>query len=1318
VKSGAVKLGNPFFVGGPGIIDDSGSMTFTGNGILAKSNTLEVITKITNGVPSATTFSGIIEGLGSLNKDGPGTLVLAAANAYTGTTHVSVGTLRVGAANAIPSASAVTVASGATLDLNNFSNTIGSLGGEGTVTLGTGAITSGADNTSTTFGGFISGNGGRLIKTGTGTFAVSGANTYTGGTTLLSGTLLVGNNSALGLGTLTLQNGTLQASAAVNVANSFTVNGAAMVGGGNDLTFTGAGSLSNTLIVTNTARTTIASSLSGSGALEEAAGTGMLLLMAPNNYSGGTTLRSGVLILFTDSALGSGSVALNGGILQANRALTLANPFTSGGQASIGGSNNLTFSGAGTLLTASTLAVANTATTTFSASISGGGALAETAGTGSLVLATANFYGGGTALNSGTLVLANAGSLGPGVLALNGGNLLSTVTLSLLNAFTVTGNPEIRGSFTFAGSGTLNSGGTLVVNNAATTTFQGPLAGMGSLQMAGTGTLVLSAANSYSGATTVNAGTLLLGVDNGIPSTSAVTVAAGGASLKLSVFDDTIGSLSGAGIVNLGSGILKTGDSTSTVFSGTIQGMGGLEKLGSGAFTLTTGSPFFNGTSVLTNGILAIGDSAALGNGKLFLNGGTIQASVSAISLDNTFTVNGPATIGGSNSIAFTKSGTLANTLTTTNTATTTFAGPLGGLGSLTVSANSGIVMLSSANSFSGSTTINSGTLQQGVPGALSLSSAVMMNGGILNLNNIDATIPSLTGSGSVNLGTGKLTTGDNTSTFFSGKISGSGGVIKVGTGTFSLAGNNDYGGATNIRSGIVQVESVNGIPQRSAVNVDQIGKLIIKSVDLTIASLSGSGDLTLGSGTLTTGGDNTDTIYSGAIGGPGSLRKVGSGKLTLIKSSTYQGTTVVAQGTLQLAADHTLPDNSHITVVAGAALDISGQNDFMAGSSITGTGSVSFSDGTANISGMYDLTGSTTGTQVIGGTVNFLSPVISLGNALVINKGLANFSSGAPILIPMLTLSGDGVLSGSDAITVSSEMSWTAGTMNGLGSTNIDSGGGGEARLDISGDATKYLTGSRTLNNRPGGHIIWMGTGGIWMSPNTSTRNGGAFDSDDDHHFFFNGASGDPPQVINTGTFNSKGTITLDHGVTFTNSGTVRILTGALNLADDYTQDGGSTTTANGAILKAGGMVNIVGGSLAVFGVVNGNVMNAGLLSGSGTINGSVINAGQINPGEAGTTSILTINGDYTQLASGVLNIRVGGHDPGSGYDQLIITGTATLDGTLNVRLVNFTPQSGDVFQILTFNLLSGTFAIRNIDSAFMDPPLYNPMDVTLQAI
>lgn len=136
------------------------------------------------------TLGGVVSGSSGITKAGGGTAIFSAVNTYTGTTSVNAGTLQIGVNNAIASGSAVTVASGATLNLNGMNDTIASLAGAGSVTLGGGELTTGSGG-GTTFSGVLSGSNGKLTKAGSSTFTLSGANTYTGATTINGGTLFV-----------------------------------------------------------------------------------------------------------------------------------------------------------------------------------------------------------------------------------------------------------------------------------------------------------------------------------------------------------------------------------------------------------------------------------------------------------------------------------------------------------------------------------------------------------------------------------------------------------------------------------------------------------------------------------------------------------------------------------------------------------------------------------------------------------------------------------------------------------------------------------------------------------------------------------------------------------------------------------------------------------------------------------------------------------------------------------------------------------------------------------------------------------------------
>jgi fibronectin-binding autotransporter adhesin len=144
----------------------------------------------TNG--NTSTISGVIQGAGGLTKAGAGTLTLSGPNTYTGATTVALGTLAAGAVDTLPRMTAVTVEAPGTLDLAGFNQSIGSLAGAGAVTLGSATLTTGNDNTSTTFSGAMSGTG-ALDKVGTGTLILDGDSPYTGGTTVSAGTLAVGD---------------------------------------------------------------------------------------------------------------------------------------------------------------------------------------------------------------------------------------------------------------------------------------------------------------------------------------------------------------------------------------------------------------------------------------------------------------------------------------------------------------------------------------------------------------------------------------------------------------------------------------------------------------------------------------------------------------------------------------------------------------------------------------------------------------------------------------------------------------------------------------------------------------------------------------------------------------------------------------------------------------------------------------------------------------------------------------------------------------------------------------------------------------------
>ena len=110
-------------------------------------------------------------------------------------------------------------------------------------------------------------------------------------------------------------------------------------------------------------------------------------------------------------------------------------------------------------------------------------------------------------------------------------------------------------------------------------------------------------------------------------------------------------------------------------------------------------------------------------------------------------------------------------------------------------------------------------------------------------------------------------------------------------------------------------------------------------------------------------------------------------------------------------------------------------------------------------------------------------------------------------------------------------------------------------------------------------------------------------------------------------------------------------------------------------------------------------NIPSGETFSGTGTINSNVTNAGTLSPGSS--PGKITVDGDYTQDSSGTLTIELGGTTPDTEYDQLVVTGAAALDGTLDVSRINeFNPELGDSFSILTYASHTGTFDTLNLPS------------------
>jgi hypothetical protein len=179
---------------------------------------------------------------------------------------------------------------------------------------------------------------------------------------------------------------------------------------------------------------------------------------------------------------------------------------------------------------------------------------------------------------------------------------------------------------------------------------------------------------------------------------------------------------------------------------------------------------------------------------------------------------------------------------------------------------------------------------------------------------------------------------------------------------------------------------------------------------------------------------------------------------------------------------------------------------------------------------------------------------------------------------------------------------------------------------------------------------------------------------------------------------------------------GSAAIVQGTVNNAGAQVQvDNTSVLTAASGYVQTEGST-LVDGLLSAGG--EGVDIRGGTLSGSGTITGDVIMSGTLNPGDSAGT--LTINGNYIQTASGILNEEIGGTGL-SQYDQTVVAGMANLAGTLYIILINgFTPNVGDRFVIMTYDCFLGGFSTVNgldIGNGLLFDLIYGPHDITLIA-
>ena len=505
-------------------------------------------------------------------------------------------------------------------------------------------------------------------------------------------------------------------------------------------------------------------------------------------------------------------------------------------------------------------------------------------GSGSVTINTANTYAGGTTLNAGTLNLNNSSAIGTGTLTITGGTIDSTlsggVTLS-------TNNPQSwNGDFTFGGANPLNLGTgavtlggnrTITLNGSSALTVGGPIGGAFSLAATGTGTLVLSGANTFSGGVTLNSGVLNINNASAI-GTGALTIAggtidssvSGGATLTTNNAQNWNGDFTfgGSNALNLGTGAVTLGGNRTITLNGSAAvTVGGVI---SGAFSLTTtgtgtlrlnGANTYSGGTTITSGTLIAGNALALSatTNSLTVNGGALDLNA------NSVTVGSLSGSGGT--ITDNNGGGGVSTLTINQTVDTAFSGSIQNGTSRNVAlvkTGAGGLTLGSSNTVggfqaNGGTTDITGTLSS-VGGAFYVGNGANGTLRIENGATVDANV-----AGQDNVVLGRLgATGTVIQNGGNFNVTNNGLFVAAGGGTTGIYNLN--GGTFNMSNGSLFIGGFSGT-----------GTMTVAGGTLTNAGLVDVG-FQSGTGTLlvSTGSINTAGLILGDGGGSGALTQSG----------------------------------------------------------------------------------------------------------------------------------------------------------------------------------------------------------------------------------------------------------------------------------------------------------------------------------------------------------------------------------------------------------------------------------------------------------
>lgn len=939
-----------------------------GNGVInfaSSSGTLKI--RAANGTGAATI--NLVNTTGSTNNN------LTASALFAGNSvDILAGTLTIASRAPTATGTTTTTSASMTFDTGTLAATTLNLANRGGSSLTTGTVTGSLTIGGTTAGTTATFTTVNMSVNSTSTGASSGNAVSTldisGQGTVAVTTLNMGSLSVSGA---TASSGTL---ATLNIAGTGAVNITTLNMGVSTLSGATATGGTSAIMSINGSTTTI-------GTLNMAVNNATIAATLPTtgsatiNLNGGTLRVTGNLTMgnTTANALNAvtNSIIINGGLLTVDGNIAATNG--TGTETS-----TLTLNGGVLDMTGGTIGATGNLLTTFNLQQgtlknllefnAGAGLVKSTSGT--LILDGTNAYAGDTtfAVGGGTIQLGASNVLPDGT---GKGNFVTTNGLLNMNGFSDTVN-GLSGTGTVDNLAASTTSTLTVGGNNASSTFSGVLqntAGSAVLALikTGTGTLTLNTASTFTGGTTLSNG--IIQIDNaGALGSGDLTFSSSG--VRVVVGTGLIvsnGIILGANAGVAGRGLIEAGTTAGTA---TISGPITISSnaAAGGHFAAPTAGTILKVTGVVTSSVPV---SIRLGN-VVFSGGGTGYTSIvnnqdtTAIGANDGLATTATLTIASTSTGTFDLAGfnqslvgivkggsstaTIANSSTTSDsTLTITGAAQLyagiiqnavsGGTRKVNLVISGGSLTLTGVNTYSGTTTISSGTLALSAAGTATLTAISLTGAGsIFDISGVtptSATIASLAGGAgaSVTLGAKALNTGsDNTSTTFAGIISStSGGLTKQGTGTLTLTGANTYSGTTTISAGALQLgdgTSGNDGTITSSQSIVNNAALIYNRFGIF--------------------------SYGGIISGTGTVTKTGSGTQVLTGASTYSGGTTVSGGTLEVNNVSGSGTGSGSVTVTNTGSTLSGSGT-IAGSTILdsgtflapGTGSTATSNQTLN---------------------------------------------------------------------------------------------------------------------------------------------------------------------------------------------------------------------------------------------------------------------------------------------------------------------------------------------------------------------------------